>query len=403
MRAAFLAAILSLAALATTVAAAPPPIVLLVVMDGTRANGLGCLDVGAYVAPAVQRLCDGGVAFTRAYAQSSWGAASFTTLMTGLLPSVHGVNAGEDALAPGPPTIATVLADAGWVTAGFTSEADVQTRGLLRGFAESKLLPMDDIPGYRFDPAERTVLTMLDWVRDHRRDLATKGAFLLMHTSPGRFGYLPSLEYLRRFAPVTDYERIALLERRANQFQFQFGPKSLAKLVVAADAGIALADGALALVLAELRAPELSSRLWIVFVSTYGEARMEHGLVGHGITLYDEAIRVPLVVVPPYGRGGGERREGLVEIADVMPTILEIAELPAPADLRGRSLLPTVEGSRLPDRQVVSELVAPNALRIHARTVVDPTMEKTFQRQDGNAERYDLRYDPGERNNLARP
>jgi len=407
VRNALLAAILSIIDMTAAAAATAPPIVLMVVVDGARADGSGCLDVGPYTAPTVRRLCnggDGGVAFARAYAQSSSGVASLATVMTGLLPSAHGMNGVSDRMPGDRPTIASALAAAGYVTAAFTSEADVMEHGQLRGFDESLRLAMtaDAAPGYRFDPAERTALSMLGWIDDHRRDLSTKGALLLMYMAPGRFGYLPPPEYMRRFAPVDDVQSIELLERKANEFVFQFDPNSVRTLVLAADAGIALADGALALVLEKLRAPELASRLWIVLLSTYGEARMEHGLVGHGITLYEESIHVPLVVVPPLGRKGGTRLDQVVQLADVMPTILDVAGVAVPADLPGRSLLPAVEGSRLAERPAVSELVIPNPLRVHVRTVVDPGLMKTFERQDGTGERYDLRTDSGERKNLGR-
>src|SRR5262245_20974440 len=197
-------AILALAA-ATSAFGTPPPIVLVVMMDGTRADGAGCIAMGPHVAPAVQRLCRGGVAFTRAYAQSSWAAASVATVLTGALPSVHGVNTGDDPLPTDRPTMATAMADAGFITAAFTTELDDTTRSALRGFGESLNLPMDEIPGYRFDPAERMSLTMVDWVRNHRRDLANKGTLLLMHMAPARLGYLPPVEYLRRFVPLADF------------------------------------------------------------------------------------------------------------------------------------------------------------------------------------------------------
>ena len=408
MRNALLAAMLSIIGVPAPATATPPPIVLMVVLDGARANGSGCLDVGPYVAPTVQRLChggDGGIAFARAYAQSSSAAASLATLMTGLLPSTHGMDVGSDPMPGDRRTIASALAAAGYVTAAFTSEADVKERGQLRGFDESMLLSMspDEVPGYRFDPAHRTALALLGWIDNHRRDLATKGALLLMHMTPGRFGYFPPTEYMRRFAPLDDFERIQVLERKANEFEFQFDPNGVLKLVAAADAGMSLADGALALVLEKLRAPELASRLWIVLSSTYGEARMEHGLVGHGITIYDESIHVPLVIVPPLGRKGGTRLDQVVQLADVMPTILDIAGVAVPADLPGRSLLPAVEGSRLAERAAVSELVSPNPLRVHVRAVVDPGLMKTLERQDGTGERYDLRADSAERKNLGRP
>jgi arylsulfatase A-like enzyme len=111
---------------------------------------------------------------------------------------------------------------------------------------------------------------------------------------------------------------------------------------------------------------------------------------------------VPLVIVPPLGRKGGTRLDQIVQLADVMPTILDIAGVAVPADLPGRSLLPAVEGSRLAERAAVSELVTPNPLRVHVRTVVEPSLMKTFERQDGTGERYDLRADSAERKNLGR-
>src|SRR5262245_22624214 len=195
-------------------------------LDGTRADGAGCIAVGPYVAPTVQRLCAGGVTFSRAYAQSSFSAASVASILTGTLPSVHGVNAGDDALAGDRPTIATAMAGAKYIAAAFTSEPDDISRGLLRGFGESLILSVGGgaIPVYRFDPAEEMALTMLDWVHDHRAGLATKGALLLMHVAPARFGYLPPAEYLRRFVPAADFEDVELVEQRANQFVFQFEP-----------------------------------------------------------------------------------------------------------------------------------------------------------------------------------
>ncbi len=275
-------------------------------------------------------------------------------------------------------------------------------RQLLRGFAERTFLAMDEIPEYRFDPAERMALTMLDWMQDHRRDLATKGALLMMDMVTARLGYLAPPEYLRRFVPLADFERVMRIERQADRFQLQFPPDEIAVLLSGAEAGTALADAALGHVLAELQSPELASRTWIVLLSPYGEAHGEHGLVGHGVTLYDETIRVPLVIVPPPGRGRRGRLDAVVELADVMPTILEVAEVAAPPDLRGRSLLAAVDGGRLDSREAVAELVRENPLRVHSRAIVDPSLQKTFQRQDGRGERYDLERDGRERMNIGR-
>jgi arylsulfatase A-like enzyme len=401
VRGVLLAALLVLAG-ATAVASAPPPVFLVVVLDGTRSDRVGCGYAWTYTAPTIARLCATGAWFPRAYAQSSWGPASTASLLTGTLPSVHGVNAIGDVLSEERPTLGSALAGAKYLTAAFTTDTVDTTQGLLRGFADVQNLPEDEIPGYRFNPAERSALPILGWVEKHRRDLATRGTIILVHVAPARLGFLPPFEYVRRFVPPAEFDRAKALAARASAFEIRFPPGDIPLLAITGDAGVALADDILDLVLNELRAPEIASRLWIIVVSSYGEALGEHGLVGHGTTLYDESIRVPLLIVPPAGRAGRAHPDAVVELADLLPTILDLAGVQPPAGLRGRSLRPAIEAGHVPEREAVAEIVAPSPIRIHTRAVIDPGLQKRLERQDGKREMYDLRTDHGEQRNLTR-
>jgi choline-sulfatase len=399
VRGALLAALLILAA--ATAVASVPPVFLVVVLDGTRSDRVGCGYGWTHTAPTIERLCATGMWFPRTYAQSSWGPASMASLLTGTLPSIHGVNAAGDVLAADRPTLATVLAGAKYLTVAFTTDDADTTHGLLRGFSEVQTLQDTEIRGYRFNPAERSVLPVLGWVDDHRRDLATRGVFILLHMTPARLGYLPPFDYVRRFVALDDFERAKELASRASAFEIRFPPGDVPMLAITGDGGVALADGALGLVLDELRAPEIASRLWVIVVSSYGEALGEHGLIGHGLTLYDEAIRVPLLIVPPPGRAGRVRLDTVVEVTDLVPTILDLAGLQPPGGLRGRSLRPAVEAGHVPEREAVAEIVASSPIRVHTRPTIEPGLQKRLDRQDGKRETYDLRTDPGEQRNLS--
>jgi arylsulfatase len=88
----------------------------------------------------------------------------------------------------------------------------------------------------------------------------------------------------------------------------------------------------------------------VVFMSDHGEALGDHGLVHKGCRFFDGLVRVPLIVSWPGHFEGGRRSSALVELTDVMPTLMELAGLPVPAGTHGRSLLPILTGEAPPDR-----------------------------------------------------
>src|SRR5207244_10762113 len=87
------------------------------------------------------------------------------------------------------------------------------------------------------------------------------------------------------------------------------------------------------------RSRRLDRSTLVVFVADHGEEFHEHGGFDHGRTLYQELVRVPLLVRLPSGAGGGRRVRGLARQIDVLPTVLAVLGLPVPADLPGSTLL----------------------------------------------------------------
>ena len=105
-----------------------------------------------------------------------------------------------------------------------------------------------------------------------------------------------------------------------------------------------------------LKAHQLYDQSTIILVSDHGEGLGDHGEQEHGLFVYDEALRVPLIIKQAAGEGAGRRVSDPVQHIDLVPTILDLAKAPVPGNLRGRSLKPLLDGTgRLPERLIYSE------------------------------------------------
>jgi arylsulfatase A-like enzyme len=239
----------------------------------------------------------------------------------------------------------------------------------------------------------------------------TEGAdrFLFLHLIDPHWPYRPPQGYEERFGPIrTNVDRVLgkVLE--------QIPPESPAEVDQARDlydAEIAYADRELGRFLDELRARGLYDRALIVLTADHGEAFYEHGSWQHGWTLFEEVVRVPLIVKWP----GGKRPDRVSHLAsqvDIFATILEFAAIPSP-HARATSLEALAGTDR---KYVVSEFLAtPDPAKPpHKKVAFRSESEKyivTFRTGDddltvaeiGSEELYDLAKDPGELQNLFPP
>jgi hypothetical protein len=335
------------------------PVVVLISIEATRADVLE----GAHDAdlPELRKLRDGGAYFPRSISPGSQTSVSLTTLFTGhymseLYWEMYGQGAMRFlyAVEDPHPRFPELLGRAGVETADYLGLIFLSGRfGVTRGFAEE-----------------------LCAVQDRRHALASEVLTPLLKRLGGG-GRKPFFAYAHVMEPHEPYDRGKLKE--GSDYERYISEEQVVDLWI----------GRIARVLRQ-RYP---TRGYLIVTGDHGEAFGEHGTQFHSKTLYEELVRVPLVV---WGPGIVPRRHAeMVGHVDLGPTILELFGQPVPPDQMGQSLVPLLFGQDEPrPRPMLAEGRLRRALfRPDGLKVIDDTRLKTV-------EVYDLNADPGETRNL---
>jgi arylsulfatase A-like enzyme len=403
------------------------PSFVVVVLDTMRADHTSAYGYHRDTTPNLARLSARGVRFERAYATSHWSLPSHASLFTGLLTSRHGAHAEHLALDPHHPTLAELLARHGYETANFTGNAWIGPGiGMTRGFQQNH----ESWRSYHVDimllgKRVYRALVAPDWdkggtasVAGIRRWLAERDTarpyflFVNIYEPHGPYQHVPRVFRSRFTDPDLSLSALEAIGNRVMTATQNGNPLSADDAAV----GLDLLDGAIAASDAPLG--EILELVGddpiVVALSDHGELFGEHTLFGHSNTLYEPLIRIPMVIA---GRGvpSGLITEEVVSLVDIMPTLLALAGIQAPA-VDGIDLRPLLrEGGKLERRLVRAEQFSPDTLAhgwahqrpdeveyLHARkqAVVSRDLKRIIA-ADGSDSGYDLRADPGEERPFA--
>jgi len=165
------------------------------------------------------------------------------------------------------------------------------------------------------------------------------------------------------------------------------------------DYEIAFVDLWVGKVLKALDTLGLAKNTAVVVMADHGEAWAEHKAMFHGTDLYDEQLRIPLIIAVP-GRAPVVNEDAVAAI-DVAPTLVDLVGAPVPKSFRGRSLLPALAGEKLSPRPIFSELMPATAWPHHATMLLDGDKKLIHRITERRYELYDLGADPGEKKNLV--
>ncbi len=387
---------------------AEPPHVLVLVADTLRADRLGAYGNTRDLTPFLDSLAERSYVFHDAYAQSPWTSPSIASLLTSRYPSQHGFESFESLLADEERTLAEVLGDHGFATAGFIANSLLsRKRGFAQGFDSYRVLatpaarPRHRLVSWVTGRADAIDAAALEWLDEGAR--RGRPVFLYLHYMDTHTPYEPAAPALERiFAGRELPDLEALTDAHLDARLGGLDEQTRAAVKDAYDAEVLSLDLALGRFFAELERRGFLRNAVVVFTSDHGEEFMDHGFNGHGHSLFDELIRVPLLVSVP-GQSARVDVRGAVSLVDLAPTLVELAGGAVPASFAGRSFAsllvaaPESRRKRLPEAPAVSEMVVVNGIRLtaHARAVVLGP-RKLITGVAGESEFYDRSRDPGE-------
>jgi len=417
--------------------------VIFILLDALRADHLGCYGYNKDTTPNIDRLAAEGVIFDQAFSQSSHTLESVPSYMTSNYPSTHNVRTHTSALPDKLLTLPEIFHSSGYATSIISANPYVSPAyGYHRGvddfyWLEGNIIKINKtVLGYFLQNAKRIsllksisssslklgklfyssqdVLTSgdpaaltakaMDWIKDNR----DTPFFLYLHYDGAHNPYLSP--YGKIFDPGYNKNPVVNFPEGLGMFlPFVKGkplpPRKTRNMIAQYDGQIFFHDKHLGELFLSLKKWGLNKNTLIVITSDHGEEFYEHQGWGHGQSLYDELIHVPLII---YGEGlipSGQRISSLVELVDIFPTLLQLCGFSSinhlPYKIEGHSLIPYLKDNNAPARRtfIFSEVTQGGHWAQCLRTETHKAVNIHF----GGEERkhyFDLTRDPDEKNNL---
>jgi arylsulfatase A-like enzyme len=353
-----------------------PEIILLISVDTLRADHLGLYGHHRPTSPVLDAFAAEGTVFEDANSPSPWTLPAHASMLTGLFPKKHRVLTFDTALPAEIPTLAGILAGAGYHTAAVVNSAWLKKEryGITRDF--ERYLFVDDTQERRA-PNSWVTDQAMTWLREP----GARPLFLFVHYYDVHSDYTSLPEYERLFVgPYSgeadgtgwqlarasfedDYlemchrnydpkkcrigneEKYLAVDRSVGKIFFD--EDDLRHIEELYDAGIRQLDNELGRFFSLLASEDFLDKALVVITSDHGEEFMDHGRMDHFLTMYQEVLRVPLILHGP-GVPKGLRIEDPVSLVDLAPTLLALAGVESDEPSDGVDLSPLLTGSSPP-------------------------------------------------------
>jgi len=326
--------------------------IILILIDTLRADHVGCYGYDRPVTPRIDALSRSSLLYTHVYAPSSWTKTSVASLMTGVYPYRHNVfyEYGDYSMLPeSSTTIAEVLKNSGFRTVGISANPYIIPEyGFSQGFSF--------FTGNIFwnQNSTRAVTEMsLRFIKSQR---SLKSTFLYIHYLDPHDPYA-STEPCEPVAPAYVPERKTIRNGLAFEISGEHAireklrrgvlpkPDRLSKedkeyLISLYDCEIKRVDEGIGRILDTLKETGAMDNTWVIITSDHGEEFLEHGMLRHGYQLFEESVKIPLIIYAPGRAPSASRLDSPVEYMDLFPTILSFLNVSYHGEIDGRILPP---------------------------------------------------------------
>ena len=292
---------------------------ILITVDTLRADRIHCYGFPSVETPTMDLFASRGVLFEKCIAQTPLTLPSHTSLLTGTYPLFHGVRDNGGFLVPQElVTLAEVFKKKDYKTSAFVAAYVLDSKwGLNQGF--DTYFDQFDLSKYKSISlgnvqrrGDEVIDEALRWLGQHKNE---------------RF-----FSWVHLYDPHTPYEP-------PSPFREKYPNRPYV-------GEIAYADYQLGRLWEYLEENNLIDNTILIFTADHGESLGEHQESTHGFFIYQEGIHVPLIFVTPFDDLHGIRREEVVSLVDIMPTVLEMDGVPFPSQVQGKSLLPLFFGEK---------------------------------------------------------
>ena len=299
--------------------------IMFIDFDGLRADRLSCYGYHRKTSPFIDKLAERGLLFRNAIAQSTWTEASSASVYTSLYPSVHGILDFHKRPEYEHNTLQSVLKKSRYKVRTFDPFQKEETfkTDIFKVFFSGFNSELDRLSRARFS----IFIQNFDMHLPYRTEL--------VFNSGCRNRLLKILKSMRESIAVDP----GLLRTS------EFNEEDIQCMKDQYDASIVYIDRHLEKIFNGLEERKLLDKTIIFIYSNHGEQHNEHGHWFHGVSYFEEDVRVPLLILHPAVNQGNSRAfDQVVELIDIFPTALEMLGLEIPRDIQGQSLVPLIQG-----------------------------------------------------------
>jgi choline-sulfatase len=369
--------------------------VIVYLVDTLRADRLAPYNRKTRVqTPGLSRFVESAAVLTNARSQENWTKPSVATLLSSLLPWEHNAFGDASVLPNSVQVLPEILQQQGFNTAGFIANGYVSDKfGFKQGFTTYH----NYIREGRRCVAQSVASDVLQWLDARPQD---KPFFLYVHTIDTHVPYQPPRDYLDLYdtskyeGPINFQKHSALLDE-IKLGRLPVATRDRERLLSLYDAAISYHDVYFNVIMNGLEQRGLDGDTMVIVTADHGEEFWDHGSVGHGHSLYDELLHVPLLFRVPGVTHAGDRVRTNVGLVDVAPTILDALGVDAPENMTGRSFLPELLGNvaDAPRVTVSGFMQGSRSLAVGRYKLVQQELSQSAL--------YDTRADPQETRDLA--
>jgi len=408
------------------------PNIIILLLDCVRADHLSCYGYTRNTSPHIDTLAAHGIKFNYAVSQAPWTSPSVFSLLSGYYPHKHGKwliykkgkSSGKKLMMPSKTIslLPELLKKVGYLTWGFSSNAYIDEHRMRnRGFDEFKYIVKA--------PAMEIVNYSIEKIRQAEKN--GYKFFLYLHFMDSHHPLQPPEKYYN-FFPTIDGKKNKTIhegwqfkryeEQQGNEFENYRDHK-----ISLYDGTIRYTDAEISRLIAELKSASLMNNTLVILLADHGDELWDHAEfeathyqsfqewqgVSHGHTLFQELIRVPLIITNFHPRGESSSPEwqpteiqDMIQLVDLVPTLLDHIGLSPIVDGDGASLLPLIhrrsfpfvnDNAQLNHRSIFSESTASGNLKI---SLIEYPYKFIYAYKETNA-LFNLDKDHNERKNLV--